>query len=308
MLGIIINPKSGKKAFRRQRLYLWKLLKQRHEPFNYKVTKYAGHATELARDLVESGCDEILVLGGDGTLSEVVNGIMTAKVTAEQRSRIAVGLMPRGTGNDWGRYWNLSRKDFRGALDRFFNGENHPLDIGCLTYYRNGEEHHRYFINSIGFGIDSLCCYFAEHLKYYVGSHSINYFFGLLMALRHNTTKQVSITADGVEVAKGELFTMNIANGPYAGGGIKQSPSANPTDGVLEAVFMTPPSFRDILHAIPRLYNGELNAMSFVHPYRGKTIQIACKKHLMIEADGILHHFIAPCEVTCIHHAIQFRA
>ena len=85
MLGIIINPKSGKKAFRRQRLYLWKLLKKRHEPFTYRVTKYAGHAIELARELVETGHDQILVLGGDGTVSETINGIMTATITDEQR-------------------------------------------------------------------------------------------------------------------------------------------------------------------------------------------------------------------------------
>lgn len=307
MLGIIINPKSGKRAFRRQRLYLFRLLKQRHEPFHYRVTKYASHATELARELVEKDCDQILVLGGDGTLSEVVNGIMTARVPEEKRRQIAVGLMPRGTGNDWGRYWNIDRRNFEQALDRFFNGENHPLDIGCLTYWRNGEEQYRYFINSIGFGIDSLCCYFAEHLKYYVGSHAINYFFGLLLALRYNVTKLMTVSADGEVVAKGELFTMNIANGPYAGGGIKQSPNADPTDGVFDAVFITPPTFREVLHAIPRLYNGELNSMSFVHPFRGKTIEIDCRKHLMIEADGILHHFMAPCRVECIHHALQFR-
>ena len=63
MLGIIINPKSGKKAFRAQRIYLWKLLRKRHMPFAYRVTKFAGHATELARELVEKGYDEILILG-----------------------------------------------------------------------------------------------------------------------------------------------------------------------------------------------------------------------------------------------------
>ena len=101
MLGIIINPKSGKKAFRAQRIYLWKLLRKRHQPFAYRVTKYAGHAIELARELVEKGYDEILILGGDGTLSEAINGIMRSTLTPEQRAKIQVGLMPRGTGNDW---------------------------------------------------------------------------------------------------------------------------------------------------------------------------------------------------------------
>ena len=108
MLGIIINPKSGKKAFRAQRIYLWNLLRKRHQPFAYRVTKYAGHAIELARELVEKGYDELLVLGGDGTLSEAVNGIMRAEISAEQRATIRLGLMPRGTGNDWARYWSLT--------------------------------------------------------------------------------------------------------------------------------------------------------------------------------------------------------
>ena len=119
MLGIIINPKSGKKAFRAQRIYLWKLLRKRHLPFAYRVTKYAGHAIELARELVEKGYDEILILGGDGTLSEAINGIMRSTLTPEQRAKIQVGLMPRGTGNDWGRYWNLDKR-FKESLRRFF--------------------------------------------------------------------------------------------------------------------------------------------------------------------------------------------
>ena len=89
MLGIIINPKSGKKAFRLQRLYLWELLKTRRQPFVYRVTKYANHAIELARELVEEkNCTQILILGGDGTLSEVINGIMRANLTPEQRANI----------------------------------------------------------------------------------------------------------------------------------------------------------------------------------------------------------------------------
>ena len=89
MLGIIINPKSGKNYFRAQRIYLWKLLRKRHQPFAYRVTKYAGHAIELARELVERGYGEILILGGDGTLSEAINGIMRSTLTPEARAKIS---------------------------------------------------------------------------------------------------------------------------------------------------------------------------------------------------------------------------
>ena len=100
MLAIIINPKSGKNYFRSQRKYLFELLRHRHQPFTYRVTQYPDHAIECARELVEKGYDQLLVLGGDGTLSEVINGIMRADISPEERAKIRFGLMPRGTGND----------------------------------------------------------------------------------------------------------------------------------------------------------------------------------------------------------------
>ena len=306
MLGIIINPKSGKPYFRAQRIYLWKLLRKRHAPFAYCVTKVAGHATDLARELVEKGYDEILVLGGDGTLSETINGIMCANLTPEQRAKIQVGLMPRGTGNDWGRFWGLNKKH-KESLHRFFRGEGHPIDIGCLTYWRNGIEHHRYFINSVGFGVDPLCCKKAEELKHFIGSHHVNYVFGLIAAVMQHKAQHMVLKVDGKETVDDLLFTMNIGNGPFSGGGIRQNPEADPTDGVFHAMFVKKPTFPQIIKALPNLFNGRLTDLPFIYPIVGKEIEIHYRKHLLFEADGILENIIGPCKVTCIHHALQFR-
>lgn len=306
MLGIIINPKSGKRAFRRQRIYLWKLLRQRREPFVYRVTKYAEHAIELGRELVERGCDEILVLGGDGTLSEVINGIMRADIPEEQRAKISFGIMPRGTGNDWGRFWGLT-KDFKKSLDRFFNGEKQPLDVGCITYWRNGIVHHRYFINSVGFGVDSLTCQWATTLKYYIGSHHVNYFFALLAAICVHKSQKIELIVDGKTVVNDMLFTMNIGNGPFSGGGIKQNPDADPCDGVFHSIFVQTPTFRQVLKAIPRLFDGRLTNLDFVHSFVGKEVEVNTRKHLMFEADGILENIMGPCRITCLHNALSMK-
>ena len=306
MLGIIINPKSGKRAFRRQRIYLWHLLRRRHQPFAYRVTKYAGHATELARELVERGYDELLILGGDGTLSEAVNGIMRSSIPADQRAKIQVGLMPRGTGNDWGRYWGLT-KQHKDSLRRFFEGTPHPIDIGCLTYWRNGIEHHRYFINSVGFGVDPLCCKKAETLKHYIGSHHVNYLFGLIAAVAQHKSQHMVLTVDGRQAVDDRLFTMNIGNGPFSGGGIRQNPQADPTDGVLHAMFVRRPTFAQVLRALPHLFDGRLTEQPFVYPITGREIEINYRKHILFEADGILENIIGPCKVSCMHHALQFK-
>ena len=306
MLGIIINPKSGKRAFRRQRIYLWKLLRKRREPFVYRVTKYAEHAIELGRELVERGCDEILVLGGDGTLSEVINGIMRADIPEEQRAKISFGIMPRGTGNDWGRFWGLT-KDFKKSLDRFFNGEKQPLDVGCVTYWRNGIVHHRYFINSVGFGVDSLTCQWATTLKYYIGSHHVNYFFALLAAICVHKSQKIELIVDGKTIVNDMLFTMNIGNGPFSGGGIKQNPDADPRDGVFHSIFVQTPTFLQVLKAIPRLFDGRLTDLDFVHSFVGKEIEVNTRKHLMFEADGILENIMGPCRITCLHNALSMK-
>ena len=315
-LFILINPYSGKKAMRRQRLYLFNLLRRRNEPFVYRVTEYAGHAIELAREAVETGYRRILILGGDGTLNEAINGIMSARIDSSERKQVQIGLMPRGTGNDFARYWQLDKR-YRRSLDRFFSGQQHPLDVGCLTYYRNGETHHRYFVNSIGFGVDPLTCVYADRLKPYIGSHAINYLFGLLRALRRQQPIPMTIAIDDILLTSPSatadspqndlgLYTMNIGNGPYSGGGIRQNPTADPTDGVLNGMMVERPTFRQIMQALPRLFNGRLTDIPFVHSWQGREINIETSKHLLVETDGILLHFTGRCQVKCLHHALQF--
>lgn len=304
MLGIIINPKSGKRAFRKQRLYLFRLLKRRHQPFHYVVTKYAGHATELARELVEKGFDQLLVLGGDGTISEVINGIMTAKVEENIRKNVQFGLMPRGTGNDWGRFWHLTR-DYKQSLDFFFNGKPQPIDIGDLKFYRNGEEYHHYFVNSVGFGIDARTVERAHELKYYIGSHHVNYLFALLVAVFTHRSLPIEITTDKGESWKLPMFTMNIGNGPYSGGGIRQNPDADPRDGIFHSMFMPRPTWQMIWKALPNLFNGKLDEMPFIRNFEASQITMKTDKYVMFEADGILVDACGPYTITNLHHAIQ---
>ncbi|MCQ2342234.1 MAG: YegS/Rv2252/BmrU family lipid kinase [Paludibacteraceae bacterium] len=304
MLGIIINPKSGKHAMRAQRAYLEKILHQRHIEFVYKFTCYANHALELARELAESGCEKILVLGGDGTLSEAINGIMRANITPEQRSKIQFGLMPRGTGNDFARYWGLTRK-YKRSLDLFFDGKTQPIDVGCLTYWRNGVEHHRHFINSVGFGIDSLTNEYGQKLKYYLGSHHINYFIGFFGALIKLKLESMHLLVDGKSFVDSKMFHLNIANGPYNGGGMKQNAEADPRDGVFHGMFVEKPTFKQLCMGISKLFNGELYKLPFVHSFSGKDFVIKTDEHTQFEADGITMDIMGDFEVHCLHHALR---
>jgi len=313
MLGIIINTKSGKKAYLRQRYYLFGLLKERGEDYVYRITKYAGHAGELARDLAENmGIRKFLILGGDGTISETINGLMSARVPDPEN--LQFGIMPRGTGNDYGRFWKLT-KNHRQSLARFFDGKPQAVDVGCIEYMRNGQTRKHYFLNSVGFGIDARTCAYTSVLKYYVGSHSINYLFSLLAALTHHRSKMVTMRTDeGLELEK-PLFTMNIGNGPYSGGGIRQNPDADPRDGIFHSMFATAPTFGQVLKAIPHVFDGHLTDADFIHTYTAREVTVDSPEtdpksgqrdnHFTIEADGIVIDACGPFRITCLHSALQ---
>ena len=98
--------------------------------FDYRVTRFAGHASKIARYYVQKGYKNIMVLGGDGTMSEVINGIFNATTKSTQDLKIA--LIPRGTGNDWGRFWGLTA-DYRKSIDVLLKGKTQPIDIGFVS-------------------------------------------------------------------------------------------------------------------------------------------------------------------------------
>jgi diacylglycerol kinase (ATP) len=212
--------------------------------------------------------------------------------------------MPRGTGNDCARHWGLT-KDFKRSLEVFFAGKTKPLDIGCVTYWRNNIEHHRYFVNSLGFGFDPLVCRMANQLKYYIGSHHVNYFFALFGALVKYKSQHMRLDVEGKPVLEGRLFIAAVSNGSYVGGGMRLSPEADPSDGLLHAIFLTPPSAKQICQAIPNLFNGKLKELPFVHAVVSDDMLVHTKQHQSFEADGVVMDVSGPCQVSCMKHALQ---
>ncbi len=305
MLGVIINPLSGKSALRAQRLYLWKTLQARHIPFDFQVTRYAGHAEEIARTFVEDcGYRRLLVLGGDGTLSEVVNGIMHAGITDEERKKVTLSIVPRGTGNDYAKYWGLTT-DYKKAIERFLCGQPRTIDIGRLEYTDNEDVYDRYFINSVGFGVDALCCVKADRLKERFGSRKLNYVIGLVLAIKEQPAHAVTLYADDKKVWQDRLFTMNIGIGPYSGGGIRQNPLADPTDGIFHAMCARKPSAAEVRNALRHLKDGSLTSLDFIHTFPGKEVRLETEQTFCFETDGRTGYAKGNCNISCLHGAIQ---
>ena len=299
--AIIINPKSGKKRFRQQMKYLFETLKREEIHFEYKVTKFAGHAVKIAKLFAEKGVQNFLVLGGDGTISEVINGIFSADI--EHTFNLKIALIPRGTGNDWGRFWGLT-SDYNHSVDVFLTGKTQRIDIGKVEYVLEGEHQTRFFINSVGLGLDATVVNITCQLKKYLGSHSFLYTLALLGAVFNYRSHKATIRSVDRNIDE-KMFTMDVANGCFSGGGLKQTPFALPYDGLLDVMVAKKPTVFDIISGLRMLFNGKLLDHPVIESFQTKSLTVQCHKKALIEADGIIVNGASPYVISIIPKAIQ---
>jgi len=281
--------------------YLFETLKREEIHFEYKVTKFAGHAVKIAKLFAEKGVQNFLVLGGDGTISEVINGIFSADI--EQTSSLKIALIPRGTGNDWGRFWGLT-SDYNHSVDVFLTGKTQRIDIGKVEYVLEGEHQTRFFINSVGLGLDATVVNITCQLKKYLGSHSFLYTLALLGAVFNYRSHKATIRSVDRNIDE-KMFTMDVANGCFSGGGLKQTPFALPYDGLLDVMVAKKPTVFDIISGLRMLFNGKLLDHPVIESFQTKSLTVQCHKKALIEADGIIVNGASPYVISIIPKAIQ---
>ena len=208
-------------------------------------TKCAGHGTKLAREL-GSHFDAVLAMGGDGLVHEVVNGLM-AKDASERQ---ALGVIPVGSGNDFASSLGMSSR-WPKALKQVFEGEEHPIDLGCC----NGE----YFAETLSFGIDAAIALGTVSLRKRTNLHGAPLYAAsavnqLATKLRRHEFRleladgELVSYDDGQVVSvepagslEGECYLLAAQNGPSYGGGFKVCPGARFDDGKLDLVLVRPP-------------------------------------------------------------------
>ena len=298
--AVIINPKAGKKRLRRDWVEMYRMLKRAEIEFQVWTTQYAGHAIEIARYLVERGFRNLLIVGGDGTINEVVNGVYTSKI--DDKDSVSLALIPYGTGNDWARYWGLY-KSKRKMSDRFFERNRVKVDLVSLTYYVDDEERKRYFINGMGVGFDAQVCSLTDRLKRLYGGHSWVYSLSLVIALFKWKPSHMQLIYDDDSIEE-DVFTIAVGNGCFSGGGIKQVP-ADPTDGLLHVNVVPRLTFKILSTIIGNLIRGELWKHPACTMKTTKRFKIKNRQSLLVETDGILIDGHGPYTVEILPSALN---
>jgi len=297
--AVIINPKSGKKKDESEVCKLLNLLDQNKINYVHFFTERAGHATEIVMSLIEKGHDSFLIVGGDGTVNEVVNGVLKSG----RNEDVLLGIIPLGTGNDWARYWDI-KPEIEHSFQIFLHRNIVSVDAGFVLYSVDNKEEKRGFVNSVGFGIDAAVAAAAHRHKQIFGSHSMLYFFALIRTLFTYRSQMAAVTFNGDRKIL-PFYTMNIANGCYSGGGMKQNPNANPTDGIFDGMMVRKPSLTNIFEAVFQLFNGKLLRNKAIESFRSARVVLETSHMNLVETDGIAFVAGTRVEVEILPSALR---
>ncbi len=258
------------------------------------VTGGRGHATTIAAQLPDDGAP-VFVLGGDGTLNEVVNGL--------RRRSHPVALAPVGTGNDFARLLGCS--DGQAALNAIAGDRRWVVDAALVDVVNeDGSVARRRFINSMGIGFDAAVALDVASVK--LGSGIVPYLLSVFRVLRTYTAVSSTIVFNNAEISS-TLFLACIGNGTTSGGGFRLTPEARPDDGLLDLCHARAMSTARVLRVLPMALSGRHVHAPEVRMERAAHFDIALDDPLPVHLDGeILTRQARRLVVTCLPAAYEF--
>lgn len=282
---VVVNPNAGSRKGEKDWPKIEDLLKQKGFSFESFFTQNRNHAIKLTAQKITEGFRKVIVVGGDGTLNEVVNGVYLQE--ACKAEDIILAMIPVGTGNDWCRMYEIPKK-YAKAIKVIRKGHLFTQDVGFIKYNDSDGEHERYFINVSGMGYDALVAQKTNKSKDKGRGSSFSYFLNIFTGLYQYKSTPFRIEVDGSEVYKGRVLSMNIGICKYNGGGMMQLPNAIPDDGLLDVTIIKGVSKLNIFKHVTKLYDGSLVKLKFVLTFRGKECRIISRPRgsAYLEADG----------------------
>lgn len=265
-----------------------------------RFTERKGAAKDLTREAANEGFRKIVSVGGDGTLNEVVNGIFSQSFCSP--SEFTLGLIPVGTGNDWGRMFGIPLM-YEGAVTAIRDCKVMLHDIGTISYYTGNEQQKNFFINIAGLGFEAVVVKKTNRQKDKGRSNKAIYFYNLLTSLLSYRNTDADIIIDGKRTTS-RVFSINVGNGRFCGGGMRQTPDAIPDDGLLDITVIRDMGKIEIIKSLKLLYDGTILSHPKVDGYRSANLRVESKSLLYAEADGeTLGH--TPIEFSIIPSAIN---
>lgn len=283
---VIVNPHAGGSKAKSDWPKISRLLLEAGFQFDVYFSTHPHHIIDLVKQLIETkNYDKIVAVGGDGTLNEVVNGVF--KQTRISPDKVKVGLITIGTGNDWGRMYEMP-KSYQKQIKILLKQHTILQDVGRVSYLHDTLSNHRYFVNIAGMGFDALVAKKTNLLKIRGSGGPLSYLYSLVTGLFQFHPVHVTLQRDDEEVFSGSVFSMSIGICKFNGGGMKQLPNAIPNDGLFDVTIIKKMRKSKVLRHIHQVYDGSFIHLKEVATFTGKsfTIQSEPAHKAFLETDG----------------------
>jgi diacylglycerol kinase (ATP) len=272
---VVMNPWSDQRRAIRQKDIL-QVLQQRYAGMELVLTERPGHGRDLAQAAAEADYDLVAAAGGDGTLHEVVNGLMRGG-----NGRTRLGVIPIGTGNDFAFALGISSGDVAAAVDRLYHGQPRFVDLGRVEDDRG---QYAYFANNLGIGTDAVVVIRSEAITRLHGF--LLYIVAVMQTIAfYYRSLGLEIRFDDEEV-KQDALLLALGIGPRHGGGFLLTPSANQSDDLIDSCLARPMSRLNMLQLVIRSMKGKHVASPRVVMRQNRQIQVKSNMPLPIHIDG----------------------
>lgn len=271
---VILNPWSDRGRARKQIERILELSKP-YGGLDLALTEQPGHARLLAREAADEGYDLVVAAGGDGTVHEVVNGLVRGN-----RADVALGVLPIGSGNDFAFGLGIPL-ELEAAVPRLFTGQQQAVDLGRVE-----DEHGRYefFQNNLGVGFDAVVVIRTETITRIHGF--MMYFVAVLQTiLLYYQTHHLELCFDDEAVEQDSLF-LALGIGPRGGGGFLLTPDAKVDDNLIDSCLVNPVGRLTMLSMLLRVMKGTHITSPHVTMRKSQRILVKSQTPLPIHVDG----------------------
>ena len=274
----LVNPASGNGGTGKR----WPELAHRAAQLGLEGTtlfsERPGHLIELSQQAANNGAELIVSVGGDGTLNEVVNGLVRAGASTE------LATIPLGTGMDFVRTYGIPTR-FDDAVRTAVEGTARTIDVGRVSYREwSGSETERYVANVGSVGMSAAVAQRANGMSKALGGKA-TFFYALARVFFEWDNTLVSVQLDD-ERREARMHDVIVANGQWHGGAMHLAPGAQPDDGLFDVVLIGDVTKRDFVTTAPKLYKGTYLAHPKIELLRSRTVAVDAPERLPIELDG----------------------